>query len=148
MIQLEIIESPDREILGDYITYRNDLIIGRSTSADLPIDDSKLDEIHALIRLLPTHLYIRTVPGSSSFLLNGKKFAGEKKIKCDEHLTIGDTKIIIKKILFDPASSPGDFKDYYKKTINKYPETGILLEVLEREIANLSTTERTKIHIK
>lgn len=138
MIELEITNSPDEEIIGGYSTFKNDLIIGRSCDSDFPIEDSKLDDIHCMIRLLPTHLYIRSVPGSAQFLLNGKKFEGEKRLQIKDKVIIGDTEISVKGFLYDPTSSPGDFKDYYKKAITKYPEIALLLEVLEREISNLS----------
>ena len=143
MIELEILNSPDSEIKGEYLTYKNDLIIGSSCEADLPIQDSSLNDIHCIFRLLPTHIYIRTVPSAAYFLLNGKKFAGEKNLKLGDKVVVGETEIKLSSFVYDPSSSPGDFKDYYKKTIATYPETAILLEVLEREIAGISNSTQT-----
>lgn len=142
MIELQITASPDEEVIGEYKTFKNDLIIGRSLEADLPIEDQQLDLIHGLIRLTQTSLFIKTVSGQCYYLLNGKKFSGEKRLKANDHLTLGSSEITIRNYLFDPDSSPGDFKEYYKKTIAQYPETGILLEVLEREIADLSDEQK------
>jgi uncharacterized protein YlzI (FlbEa/FlbD family) len=141
MIELEILKSSDEEILGKYVTFKNDLIIGKSLDADLPISDPGLDQIHAIIRLNNKSLMIKTLPKQSFYLLNGKKFSGEKILKHNDKIIVGETELSIKNFLYDPKSSPGDFKEYYKNTITQFPETGILLEVLEREIADLSNNQ-------
>ncbi len=138
MILLEITNSPDQEILGEYKTFKNDILIGQHLHVDFPIADPQLEDVHAIIRLNPKTLFIKTLPNKTFFILNGKKFSGEKKLSTGDTITIGQTSIRIANFNYDPQSSPGDFKEYYKKAITKFPETSILLEVLEREIAYLT----------
>ena len=138
MITLNITSSPDSEILGEYLTFSNEIIVGRSTQCTLPIVDNLISDVHALIRLSKTVLIVKCTDENDYYFINGKKYLGEKKIDINDVLKIGNTEINITSFNFDPKSSPGDFKEYYKKTITKYPETTIVLEALEVEIQDLS----------
>ena len=141
MITLNFSQTPDFDIIGEYQTYKNSLIIGHSERADLPINDQTINDIHCILKLSEASLLIRSIPDQSFYYLNGKKFSGEHLLKPNDQIKIGSTIFNISNFLYNPKSTPSDFKEAYKKTIQQYPETGILLEVLEREISNLLETD-------
>lgn len=137
MIKFEIVKSPDSEVLGVHETYRNEMIIGHCTVSDFPIFDPDISDIHCILCLTPQKLFIKSSDRTGSYLVNGKKYIGQKMIQSKDLIQIGTTDFIIIDFSYEQSSSLGEFKNYYKNTMKSYPETGLALEAIEREIIYL-----------
>jgi hypothetical protein len=92
MIQIEILESPDKNVLTSFKYFQNMIYIGRS-QGDLWIIDSELQTTHVMLEVVGEDLLIHPQRTVSHYLLNGKRATNVRKLKVDDAITIGRTKL-------------------------------------------------------
>lgn len=100
MVEIEILESPDSNILSKYKYHKNQLYLGRNTG-DLWIQDPDLYTSHVFLEVLDKDLLIHPQRGVEFYLINGKRASAVRKIKVNDTITIGKT--MVKILSFAPT---------------------------------------------
>jgi ASC-1-like (ASCH) protein len=90
MIHLEIINSPDKNILSDFQFFQNEVYLGRS-SGNLFINDPELNKSHVMVEVVEKDLIIHPQKGVESYLIDGKRASNIRKIKAGQIITVGKT---------------------------------------------------------
>jgi len=119
MINLEIIESPDNNILSAFTYFQNLIYLGR-TSGDLWINDNDLLSSHVMLEVIGTDLLIHPQKDVEYYLLNGKRASTIRKIKVNDKITIGKT---VFKILGFSETLRESKKTKLDKKLNELVET-------------------------
>lgn len=119
MINLEIIESPDNNILSAFTYFQNLIYLGR-TSGDLWINDNDLLSSHVMLEVIGTDLLIHPQKDVEYYLLNGKRASTIRKIKVNDKITIGKT---VFKILGFSETLSESKKTKLDKKLNELVET-------------------------
>lgn len=119
MINLEIIESPDNNIVSAFTYFQNLIYLGR-TSGDLWINDNDLLFSHVMLEVIGTDLLIHPQKDVEYYLLNGKRASTIRKIKVNDKITIGKT---VFKILGFSETQRESKKTKLDKKLNELVET-------------------------
>ncbi len=90
MIHLEIISSPDSNILTQFHFFQNELYLGRN-SGNLHIQDPALLGSHVMVEVVEKDLIIHPQKGVEFYLIDGKRSSTIRKIKTGQVITIGTT---------------------------------------------------------
>lgn len=142
MIEIEFEKSPDSEIVGKYLSYKNNLIFGSSAKqCSLIIDDPAIDSQHIALELSSTGLACHNSELGRFFHVNSKKFSGSKNLKAGDIVTIGETTFKIVNFLFQDQESQKLFQENYQKVMQSMPELTGILEKLENELVKLQVQE-------
>lgn len=104
MINLEIVDSPDENVVTSFNFYNNQIYIGRD-SGDLHINDPELLKNHVMLETIENELFIHPQKHVVFFLINGKRATTLRKLKISDKIKLGKTTILIK-----------SFKETYRKT--------------------------------
>ena len=94
MISLEIVKSPDLNVVGSFRYFQNQIYLGR-TQGHLWIDDIALNPSHLMLEVIAQDLLIHPQRGVEFYLVNGKRSTAIRKIKMNDLVTIGETTIKI-----------------------------------------------------
>ncbi|OFZ14376.1 MAG: hypothetical protein A2X86_05895 [Bdellovibrionales bacterium GWA2_49_15] len=116
MLTLEFSASPDESILGDYVTYKKSILIGRSRTADIVILDKKILKVELSIHLQRAGIMVES-KNVNGFLTNKKKILGGKIHHVGDEIHIGDTCFKFK------AYQPPQFFNYTEEIAYKIEET-------------------------
>ena len=92
MIHFEITEGPDLNTTAPFLFYQNQIYLGR-TSGDLWIKDHDLSASHVMLEVIGHELLIHPQKGVEFYLINGKRATTIRKIKVNDVIQIGATKI-------------------------------------------------------
>ena len=133
MIQLEITNSPDKNILADFQFCQNEVYLGRS-SGNLQIKDSELRESHLMIEVIEKDLIIHPQKGVESYLIDGKRSSTIRKIKAGQVITIGTTTFKVVRFEETPVVSKKKILD---EKLNKLIEANSLRLVVIEKLAKL-----------
>ncbi len=90
MIQLEILEGPDRNVIAAITYHQNQIYLGRETG-DLKIQDPGLLPSHAMLEVIASDLLFHPQKAVEHYLLNGKRATTIRKLKVGDHVTISRT---------------------------------------------------------
>lgn len=93
MIEVEVISSPDEEMLGKHLFYRNYLTMGQNIGDLLFLDKGIIDG-QILIEVTEKDLLIHNA-ASDHYFINDKIANGSKKIKIGDVIGIGKTSVKI-----------------------------------------------------
>ena len=104
MIQLEILSGPDRNALGNFQYFQNEIYLGR-TSGDLRIQDPQVLESHLMIEIVESDLIIHPQKKVEFYLIDGKRASTIRKIKAGQKITIGGTTFKIINFSFNEMPS-------------------------------------------
>lgn len=94
MIHLEILTGPDRNTLGSFQYFQNEIYLGK-TSGDLHVQDSQLKDSHLMIEVVEKDLIVHPQKDVEFYLIDGKRSSSIRKVKTGQKLTIGGTTIKI-----------------------------------------------------
>ncbi len=133
MIELKIIESPDQEIIGSYVSQRQEIKIGRSYQNDLIVNDARISKYHIIINNNAPNILCHSV-SDQSYLSNNKKIIGSKNHKINDYIQIGDTKIQL--INCSPITTI-DITEKHNYLDENRPDIMQLLNIMEQELANI-----------
>lgn len=103
MIKLEIVKSPDSNVITQFTYFQNQIYLGRN-SGDLWINDNELLPGHVMLEVIDSHLLIHPQKDVQFYLLNGKRSTTIRKIKVNDEVTIGHT--ILKILAFTETVRP------------------------------------------
>lgn len=92
MIHLEVLSSPDKNVLSSFQFFQNELYLGRS-SGDLHIQDPQLFESHLMIEVVEKDLIVHPQKNVDSYLIDGKRASTVRKIKPNQKITLGNTTV-------------------------------------------------------
>lgn len=133
MIEIENTQIPPES----YIYHANIITVGRFPKCDLIIDEKKSLPYHLTLTNKKNGLYGTNIK-SSLCLCNGKRFSGNKMLKKEDLISIGDTTLKIKDFSFDlNTTDPQTFPELYKNALQENPELDIILEALQKELMEL-----------
>ena len=92
MIKIQCLESPDNNAIGTYEYGQNMIYLGRKNT-DFILNDLSLPENAMFFEIIENNFYIHPQKSLDYFLVNGKRCTGVKKIKREDTVTVGATKI-------------------------------------------------------
>jgi hypothetical protein len=92
MIRLEILSSPDKNVISQFIFYQNQIYLG-SKGHNLAIGDKGLLDCHAMIEVVNNDLLIHPQKGVEYYLIDGKRSTTIRKIKTHQLITISSTQL-------------------------------------------------------
>ena len=134
MINIEIINSPDKNFEGTYLSQFDHFLIGSSQRADIVIEDKDIDPLHITLEVKDNALICRSFKKDLSFLVNKKKYTGTKVIKPQDIITIGETEFKILNFIAMENTDENSIEELYASAIEKIPELEPVIFQLEREI--------------
>ena len=133
MIHLEIISSPDSNILTQFQFFQNELYLGRN-SGNLHIQDPALLGSHMMVEVVEKDLIIHPQKGVESYLIDGKRSSTIRKIKSGQIITIGTTSF---KVLGFEETQNQTKKQILDKKLNKLVEENSPRLAVIEQLANL-----------
>jgi hypothetical protein len=133
MIHLEIISSPDKNILTDFQFWQNEVYLGR-TSGTLHIKDDDIRESHAMIEVVAGDLIIHPQKGVESYLIDGKRSSSIRKISIGQIITIGKTTL---KVLKFEETQLKSKKKILDEKLSKLLETNSIRLLVIEKLAQL-----------
>lgn len=104
MIHLEVLGGPDKNALGSFQFFQNEIYLGK-TSGDLQLEDPQLLDSHLMIEVVEKDLIIHPQRDVEYYLLDGKRSSTIRKVKAGQKLTLGGTTLIIKQFEFTEQPS-------------------------------------------
>lgn len=119
MIEIQVIESPDENIVTSFKYFQNQIYLGRS-SGDLWINDPSLATSHVMLEVIDKDLLIHPQKGIEYYLINGKRASAIRKLKINDQITIGKTLI---KVLSYEETIRDSKKDLLNRKLNELIET-------------------------
>ncbi len=94
MVHIEIIQSPDVNVITQFKFHKNEVYLG-SVHGDLLIDDSEVKSSHLMIEIHDQEMLVHPQSGVEFYLINGKRATTIRKIKSGDVLTLGKTTLKI-----------------------------------------------------
>jgi hypothetical protein len=128
MIQLEVIESPDRNVVAAITYHQNQIYLGAETG-DLKIQDPGLLPSHAMVEVIGSDLLFHPQKAVDFYLLNGKRATTIRKVKAGDQVTIGRTVIRMTAFTETVRESKKDFLE--RKLARLIDEASPKLAVIE-----------------
>ncbi|MDH5581697.1 MAG: FHA domain-containing protein [Bdellovibrionales bacterium] len=132
MIELEILSSPDQDIVGAHIYHKKSLRIGRSLQNDIIIMDPMI-ELNHLEFIVEKNIIISSI-NSTPFFISNKKIINEVIYKLGEEIKIGKTILKITKHIPILPEDDSDFKKNYQMIEDEKPAIIEVLDNLEVEL--------------
>ena len=133
MIHLEIISSPDSNILTQFQFFQNEVYLGRN-SGNLHIQDPALLGSQVMVEVVEKDLIIHPQKGVESYLIDGKRSSTIRKIKPGQVITIGTTNF---KVLGFEATQNQTKKQILDKKLNQLVEENSPRLAIIEQLANL-----------
>ena len=133
MIQLEIISSPDSNILTQFQFFQNEVYLGRN-SGNLHIQDPALLGSQVMVEVVEKDLIIHPQKGVESYLIDGKRSSTIRKIKSGQIITIGTTSF---KVLGFEETQNQSKKQILDKKLNQLVEENSPRLAIIEQLANL-----------
>ncbi len=95
MIQINIIDSIDRDKIGSFTFHKNLIYIGNTFSADVFLKDDNLLSNYVFIEIVDGKLLVHLNKEVPFILINGKRTTGHKFINIGDTIGISDNKLKI-----------------------------------------------------
>lgn len=128
MIEFQILQGPDENVISSYKFFQNQIYLGR-TSGDLQINDHNLYQSHVMLEVIGKELLIHPQRGVEFFLINGKRASAIRKLKINDHVTLGQTEL---KVLSFEETEAVSKKNILNNKLNKLiEESSSKLSVIE-----------------
>ncbi len=118
MIEIQIIESPDENVIASYKFFQNQIYLGR-TNGDVWIQDLSLSPSHVMLEVIGKDLLIHPQRGVEFYLINGKRASAIRKLKTNDLITLGKT--IVKINSFSETDRESK-KDMLNRKLNQLVE--------------------------
>src|SRR5690554_1657238 len=128
MIEMEILESPDRDVIGHYALSKNEIYLGQVLT-DIQIKDPLLLNSHAFMEVLDDTLLFHPQKHAGHYQLNGKRALTIRKLKNGDVIQIGQTKFKI--ISFNYTHDPSRKEILDQKLASFIENQDPRLEVIE-----------------
>jgi hypothetical protein len=128
MINIEVIESPDMDVIAPFKYFQNQIYIGK-TVGDLWINDNELFPAHIFLEVMGSDLLIHPQKDVEHYLLNGKRSSSIRKLKVNDVITIGKT--TFKVLSFSQTITESKQEILDKKLDKLISEDSLRLPVIE-----------------
>jgi hypothetical protein len=128
MIQLEITDSPDRNVVATITYHQNQIYLG-AEAGDLKIRDPGLRPSHAMLEVVGADLLFHPQKAVDFYLLNGKRATTIRKLNVGDRVTIGGTQLRIGGFAETPRETKKEFLD--RKLAQLVAEASPRLAVIE-----------------
>lgn len=140
MIELDFLDSSDKDILGKRCYYFDTISIGRNLGNTVIISDPKLSGVDVIAEVFKDGVDICT--GDAEFFISGdEKIYDKKRHKEGDKIRIGDT--VFKIVSFKKTEVEGDdFESMYQATIEEDPEKEHLFNALKQELAHIEAQKK------
>jgi pSer/pThr/pTyr-binding forkhead associated (FHA) protein len=135
MLVLEILNSPDPNVLKTFRFFQKDIRFGRSRTCHLPLADSSLSSVHFILKSNESGLIGQNVE-STYFHKNGKRISGQIGLAPGDTISIGDTTFRINE--YTPEEKRTSNQDAYMDAIDRDPGLEGILIAIEKRLLNFS----------
>lgn len=129
MIHFEVTQSADKNVLGPFKYFTNQVYLGRKLG-DLLIDDPGLLNSHLMIEVVEKDLLVHPQKDVSFYLLNGKRSSSIRKLKTGDTIGIGNSEI--KMLGYEQTETKTKKMVLEEKLTRLVEENSPRLEVLEK----------------
>jgi hypothetical protein len=136
MITVEIFESSNELMLGEYQYYFDTIFIGSSKKADIIFAEDNLPSKFLSITFLKDQLFVTNEENSMFYFVNNKKMSGARKLMIGDNITINSHKI---KILDFKKNSTKSLENYYEDFQKNHSELQFALDFIEEKLIELET---------
>ena len=137
MIELEFIDSPDRDVLGKRVVYFDDFSLGRGGGNAIIVDDPALKIRDIRFSVVERGVWVENGE-SDYYLVNGKKISGKKIHTSEARIQAGNTVFTI--VSFKRTNPKGESYDaIYQRDIQPEPYKDQLFHAIKREMDKLET---------
>ncbi len=75
---------------------RDRVVVGSSPECDLVVQDAAVSRVHAVLDRVSAVWTVRDVGSSNGTYVNGKRIAGESRLRPGEELLLGTTRLVLK----------------------------------------------------
>ena len=144
MIHIEVLDTPDPIALGLYKFEFNYVYIGRSKKNDLIIVDKDIPAYFLKLSIysdgIKENLIVKNNLHDPFFHVNGKKISGSLKVKIDDVLSFGSTKIKISQ--FKKSINDVDLSDAFAAFESSASDLRPALDFIEEMIVDLEKLEQ------
>ena len=139
MIELEFIDSPDKDVLGKRVIYFNEVSVGRSQANVIIVDDMGMKEqdIHLIVSESGVFVENRE---AEHYFSNDKKISGKKLHVAGDRIRAGGTTLKI--LSFKAVKEDNeDYDSIYQREIQPVPYKDQLFHAIKREMDDLETSQ-------
>ena len=135
MLELEFIDSPDKDVLGKRVLYFDDISMGRSRSNVIIVDDPDMEPRDVRLSVVESGVFVENVE-SDCYFSNDKKVFGKKFHSQGAQVRVGNTtfKIVSFKKL-EPKME--DYDLIYERDIQPHPHKDQFFYAIEKEMDEL-----------
>ena len=141
MIEINLLNSSDKEINGKYKFFYDTISIGTSNKNDLIIQDLTLNETHLTLSITNDTLTCEGGGEASSFIYNSKTFKGRKAFIKKDKIKIGDSTFEIVDFSLEPPPPKGlSLKESYERLLKEFPEQEKIIDEMENEISKIESS--------
>jgi hypothetical protein len=138
MIEINFLDSSDKEIIGKYKFFYDTISIGTSNQNDLIIQDLNLNESHLTLSITNGTISCEGIGEFSSFIYKSKTFKGKKAFIKKDQIKIGNTTFEIVDFSLEPPSPKGlSLKESYESLLKEFPEQEKIIDEMENEISKI-----------
>ena len=139
MIELEFIDSPDKNALGRKTFHFDELSIGCQNSHSIILNDPALTGPGLYLHVNSSGLWVKSL-SPHHYFSNGKKISGKKLHKKGDQIKLGETLFAI--LSFKKSLPEGtDFDQLYQQAVGESPQKEKLLAALQEELDRLERTD-------
>lgn len=129
MIHIEILSSPDTDVITSFQFFQNVIYLGHS-SGNIFIKDPELKASHLMIEVVEKDLIVHPQKDVESYLIEGKRSSTVRKIKINQPITIGTTTL---KVLAYEETSFDSKKNVLEEKLSKLMEADSMrMPVIEK----------------
>jgi hypothetical protein len=137
MLKLAIVKSPDREIVGSYVTNKLKVTIGSSCRNNIVIADPQVISSHLLLTVMKDGLLVENINRVPYYFSNGKKISGQKLHLVGDRFSFGETTIKVEQLTYKPAfDARAELQSRVAELSRRHPLVATLLQLLRDEILN------------
>ena len=132
MIEFEVLNSPDKEVIGKHQFFIPLIKIGKSPLSNLPVNDSEFPLHGIYLHSSGKDLLIGSL-NNLFYHFNGKKISGKMLIKTKDKIKVGQTEIVL--LQYHPASIAQKLKlDINAASFDDSPLWEELFASIEKEL--------------
>lgn len=135
MIEIEIIDSPNREIIGISKFNFDKIFLGQSNKNNIVIEDPGVDKFHMVIEIFSNKISCKSLL-ENHFLFEERKLSGQKNLLPNAIIKVGSTSFKILSFLKNSTEEDPEkkFEEIYSHINESSPEIIDLLDQLENEL--------------
>ena len=135
MIELECIESPDKDVLGKKMIYFDQITIGRSRTNVVIVEDHDMEARDVRLSVVESGVFVENRE-SEHYFSNDKKISGKKLHSQGDRFRVGATTF---KIMSFKQTNTGeeDYDSIYQRQIQQVPHKEQLFHAIKQEMDEL-----------